>query len=69
MKIILVLSSLFLLGACSPEAARAFQEAAQNVSAMERANQASMMPPPPMHTPKTVRCQTFGNGMVTCREF
>lgn len=58
MKLILVLSSFLLLGACSPEAARAFQEAAQNAAAMERANQASMMPPPRQTT-----CRMIGNAM------
>lgn len=69
MKSLIILIIGTTLGGCSSEAARAFQQAAQNAAAIERANQASMMPPPTMNVPRTVRCQTFANGMVTCREF
>lgn len=41
MRTTLILSSLFILGACSPEAAQAFQQAAQNMAAMENSNQAA----------------------------
>lgn len=69
MKILTLLLMGIILGGCSPEAARAFQQAAQNAAAMERANQASMPAYQPMPVPTTTRCQKFANGMITCRQF